>query len=139
MRKPSKITISKDHLDFLLKESKKSSEEVGALLFGKFEVDKTVVELVKMLRYSERSTTHFMADPLFLLESFSEAEKKGLELVGIFHSHPAPPRPSSLDMKYMELNPIVWLIADSISLVLRVYRLDAGELKEVEIEIVDIN
>ncbi len=137
LRRISKITISKEHLTVLLEESKRSGKEVGALLFGRFERDKAVVELVKMLRYSERSLTHFMADPFFLLESFSEAEKLGLELVGIFHSHPAPPRPSALDMRYMELNPVVWLIADSIKLMIRAYKLDEGELNEIKIEIVN--
>ena len=105
------IEIPKEHMESLLEESRKSSEEIGALLFGKFEGKRAVVTSVKMLKYSERSSSHFLANPFFLSESLLKADEISLELVGIFHSHPAPPRPSVLDLKFMELNPVVWVIA----------------------------
>jgi proteasome lid subunit RPN8/RPN11 len=42
-------------------------------------------------------------------------EKAGDEydIMGIIHSHPAPPYPSSIDRENMKLWPVVWLIVDS--------------------------
>ena len=132
----SSIVISKEKMNLLLEESKKSEKEFGALLFGRIEGNKAIVHLIKLLRYSERSTTHFIADPIFLMESFSEAEKMGLELVGIFHSHPAPPKPSASDLRYMELNPVVWLIVDNTNLTVGAYVLEKGGLRQVGIEVI---
>ncbi|RLG45298.1 MAG: metalloprotease [Thermoproteota archaeon] len=132
----SSIVISKEKMNLLLEESKKSEKEFGALLFGRIEGNKAIVHLIKLLRYSERSTTHFIADPIFLLESFSEAEKMGLELVGIFHSHPAPPKPSASDLRYMALNPVVWLIVDNTNFTVGAYVLEKGGLRQVGIEVI---
>jgi len=132
----SRIVILKEKMNLLLEESKKSEKEFGALLFGRIEGNKAIVHLIKLLRYSERSTTHFIADPIFLMESFSEAEKMGLELVGIFHSHPAPPKPSASDLRYMELNPVVWLIVDNTNFTVGAYVLEKGGLRQVGIEVI---
>ena len=115
------IEIPKEQMESLLEESRKSSEEIEALLFGKFEGRRAVVTSVKMLKYSERSSSHFLTSPFFLSKSLLEADEIGLELVGIFHSHPAPPRPSVLDLKFMELNPVVWVIADSTKMEVKAY------------------
>ena len=115
------IEIPKEQMESLLEESRKSSEEIEALLFGKFEGRRAVVTSVKMLKYSERSSSHFLINPFFLSKSLLEADEIGLELVGIFHSHPAPPRPSVLDLKFMELNPVVWVIADSTKMEVKAY------------------
>ncbi len=133
----SSIVISKEKMNLLLEKSKKSEKELGALLFGRIEGNRAIVHLIKLLRYSERSTTHFIADPFFLLKSFSEAEKMGLELIGIFHSHPAPPAPSTADLRYMELNPVVWVIVDNTNLAVGAYVLESSGLSEVRIEVVN--
>ena len=57
------------------------------------------------------SPTEFEMEPIEMAEAIDEAEEKGLEVVGIFHSHlKCPPRPSGRDLKGMELWPVVWLI-----------------------------
>ena len=40
----------------------------------------------------------------------TNAEEKRLQVAGIFHSHPAGPAPSLTDAKFMEINPVVWVI-----------------------------
>ena len=130
------IVISKEHMSLLIEESKRSEEEFGALLFGKIDENKAVVHSIKLLQYSERSPTHFRADSIFLLNSFSEAEKKCLELVGIFHSHPAPPKPSVSDLRFMRLNRVVWMIVDNRDFKLGAYVLKDDGLIEVRIKVV---
>ena len=44
------------------------------------------------------------------------AEEKGLDVVGIFHSHPKSlPSPSNTDIKFMKGNPIPWIIYSGIN------------------------
>ncbi len=131
----SVISISSKHIQLLMEKSRKSDQEIGALLFGVVRGEEALVRSVKLMRYSSRSRTYFQADPTFLFESFSEADRLGFDLVGIFHSHPAPPFPSSIDLKYMELNPVVWIIADSRSFELKAYLLEKGYLREIKIRI----
>ncbi len=52
----------------------------------------------------------FTIPPEELLQVYRLAESKNLEVMGIFHSHPSTPAPSRTDEKYMEINPVVWLI-----------------------------
>ncbi|MEX0910547.1 MAG: Mov34/MPN/PAD-1 family protein, partial [Nitrosopumilaceae archaeon] len=46
-----------------------------------------------------------------LIKVYEEAEKRQLDVVGIFHSHPdSSAYPSLTDQKYMEINPVPWII-----------------------------
>ena len=49
------------------------------------------VESVITVTNQARSTVRFVMDPIEQLKAFEWIESKGLELVGIFHSHPAGP------------------------------------------------
>jgi proteasome lid subunit RPN8/RPN11 len=85
-----------------------------------------------------RSSATFAIDPEEQFRIITEAESQGLVQVGIYHSHPAPPKPSKWDLKYMEFNPVVWII-DGVSIIARrmkAYQLIDGELHSVRIETV---
>ena len=63
----------------------------------------------------DNSTVSFTVDPLVLHEIYTDIEEKEKEIVGIYHTHPAPPKPSGTDLNYMEVNPYVWLISSTNS------------------------
>jgi len=84
--------------------------EAVALLFGIFQDDRIIVRTVELVDNSANSKTTFMVDPVVQYNLLIESEARGEDLVCVFHSHPAPPKPSSKDIKNMELNPVVWLI-----------------------------
>jgi len=84
--------------------------ESCALLLGKIDEDKAIVSRVIFAKNADKSQTTFSIEPNELLDAYKEAENSGLDIVGIFHSHPAPARPSATDTKYMEINPVAWLI-----------------------------
>lgn len=69
---------------------------------------------VKDLRNSTaggRANVYFEIDPLELYRIEQLAGKEGMEILGIFHSHPdKPARPSSEDVKYM-IPGMLYLIA----------------------------
>ena len=62
------------------------------------------------MRNADESMISFSIEPRELLQAYELAEKKKLQIAGIFHSHPARPAPSTKDIKFMEINPVVWLI-----------------------------
>jgi len=59
---------------------------------------------------SDRSAFSFTIAPDDVLAAYRNAEIRGLQVIAIFHSHPGKPVPSSTDRKFMQLNPVVWVI-----------------------------
>jgi proteasome lid subunit RPN8/RPN11 len=83
-----------------------------------------------------QSLTSFEIDPQTVFRAFNEAKHGGLDLIGLFHSHPAPPAPSSIDLKHMKSwGHIVWLILSSTSGDFSAYVMENGGVKEIPIEI----
>ncbi len=90
--------------------------ESVALLFGVIEEHLVVVTRIECVRNeSDKAATSFYVNPEEEYKLLIDAEARGEELVGIFHSHPAVPIPSSSDLDNMRLNPVVWLIASKAS------------------------
>lgn len=99
-----KKTLTKESLD-------KKPNESCALLFGKNENEKLTITEIFPAENIDESPINFTISNEQLLEGYKIAEKKGLEVIGIFHSHPSSePYPSETDKKFMEINPVVWII-----------------------------
>ena len=63
------------------------------------------------------------------------AEQKKMDVIGIFHSHPnSDAFPSSTDKKFMESNPVVWVIYSGINKNFRAHILESDS---VEIQITE--
>jgi [CysO sulfur-carrier protein]-S-L-cysteine hydrolase len=82
--------------------------ESCAFLFGSSS-ESTVTEIL-LMKNVDSSPYSFSIEPSELLDAYDKAGKKGLDVIGIFHSHPGEPSPSTTDLKYMEINPVIWLI-----------------------------
>ncbi|NJE85670.1 M67 family peptidase [Thermococcus sp. CX2] len=107
------LTIRQEDLKQIIKAAKGSEVEVCGLLFGKRAGDKILVEEVRFITNRLNSPTAFELEPLEMVRAIDEAEERGLEVVGIFHSHvDCPPRPSGRDLAGMRLWQVVWLIVD---------------------------
>jgi proteasome lid subunit RPN8/RPN11 len=62
------------------------------------------------------------------------AENKKMEIIGIFHSHPnSDAFPSNTDKKFMQSNPVVWIIYSGINKNFRAFVLES-ETIEISIE-----
>jgi proteasome lid subunit RPN8/RPN11 len=94
--------------------------------------DIRIVEIIAA-RNADQSIVSFSVDEMELIELYERAEARGLQIVGIFHSHPSKPAPSSTDVEFMRINPIVWLIYSSVTHEFRAYILE-NELQDVEME-----
>ncbi|MER3408010.1 MAG: hypothetical protein C4292_04445, partial [Nitrososphaera sp.] len=67
------------------------------------------VKEVLPMANADRSSVSFTISPDETLRAYQLAEEKGLQVAGIFHSHPSLPAPSSTDARFMEVNPVVWV------------------------------
>ena len=110
--------------------------EACAMLFGEMTREEAVVKRVVMTSNKLQSTARFEMDPEEFAGAFFEAEKEGLALIGLFHSHPAPATPSSIDLEGMRLwTDVVWLIFSSIDGELAGYQMKDNSVVEVAIEV----
>ena len=106
------ILLLHDHIDILAKHAKKASpNESCAILFGKIDKDHFRVNDVFLTENVENSPVNFTISNDELIKGYQEAEKRKLDVVGIFHSHPdSEAYPSVTDQKFMEINPVPWII-----------------------------
>ena len=110
--------------------------EAAALLFGHISEQSVITARIELVSNEAKSgTTSFMVNPEDQYRLLVEAEERGEELVGIFHSHPAPLYPSSRDLENMKLNPVVWLIAskESGAWLSKAFLMDGDQVIEVEL------
>jgi proteasome lid subunit RPN8/RPN11 len=106
------LTITKNQKQALIEHAKKHApNESCALLFGKEDSDTYTVKEVFFASNADRSPINFTIPNEELLKGYQEAESKNLDVIGIFHSHPhSKAVPSATDRKFMEVNPVVWVI-----------------------------
>jgi len=104
--------LTSKQLRFLRKVARKSYPvEACALLFGKTAGEESKISKIEVTRNILQSSVRFEIDPETVVKAFQKAEQTGLQLVGIFHSHPAPSNPTTTDLQYMKLWPnTIWLI-----------------------------
>ena len=106
--------ILPDHLEqhMLAHIQRNLPEESCGLLGGKV-IDGKVceIEAVMPITNQAHSQVRFYMDPVEQLAAFKELEAQGLELVGIYHSHPAGPSiPSATDLAEFAYPGVVYVI-----------------------------
>lgn len=111
------IIFLKNHIDILRKHAMENApNESCAILFGKNENERFITKEVFLTKNIEQSPVSFTISNDELIKAYGQAEKKTLEIIGIFHSHPdSAAYPSTMDQKYMEINPIPWVIFSNLS------------------------
>ena len=126
-----KITLSETDKKILSEYSENQKpNESCALLFGK---DNTVLDLF-LTENIEKSPVNFTISNKQLIEGYSIAEEKKMDVIGIFHSHPdSEAYPSNTDKKFMQSNPVVWVIYSGINKNFRAYFLES-DIIEIPIE-----
>ena len=133
------IFLNQKQIDSLIQHSEKAGvAESCAMLLGTHNEQQWNVKEVFLTRNAHNdSTTSFIISPEELLQGHQLAEKKHLELVGIFHSHPdTAASPSNMDKKYMKVNgDVPWIIFSGINTDLRAFILEEDMVSEKEIKV----
>ena len=110
-------------------ENQKPNESC-AILFGK---NNQVLDIF-LAENIDESPINFTISNEQLLEGYKIAEDKKMDVIGIFHSHPnSDAFPSNTDKKFMQSNPVVWIIYSGINKNFRAFTLES-DIKEISIE-----
>ena len=139
----AEILLNQKQVDVLTQHSEKAGlSESCAMLLGTHNDQQWNVKEVLLTRNAHNdSETSFIISPEELLQGHQLAEKKQLELVGIFHSHPdSAAAPSNFDKKFMKVNgDIPWMIFSGINTDLKAFILEENmeDTKEIKIKVME--
>ena len=108
--------------------------EACAILFGTSNGKTWETTDIFLTENIDKSEVNFTISNEQLMKGYTIAEDKGLDIVGIFHSHPnSQPSPSNTDIKFMKGNPVPWIIYSGITKEMKAYLLDS-DLIQITIE-----
>ena len=100
--------------------------EACAILFGK---NNKVLDIF-LTKNIEQSPVNFTISNEQLIEAYEMAEQKNMDVIGIFHSHPnSDAFPSNTDKKFMQSNPVVWIIYSGINKNFRAFILESDSVE----------
>jgi [CysO sulfur-carrier protein]-S-L-cysteine hydrolase len=125
------ILLTSGQIDELTRIAKDMlPDESCALLLGE---NSEVVKILPM-RNADESPVTFSIESTELLHAYDLAQSEGFDIIAIFHSHPGKPSPSGTDRKFMEINPVTWLIFSTTEWQLKAYIYD-DDVKQIPIRI----
>lgn len=130
------IVLLQNHIELLTDHAKRNiPNESCAVLFGKIENETFIVKDVFLTKNIENSPVNFTISNDELITAYGEAEKRKLGVIGIFHSHPdSNAYPSHIDKKFMEINPVPWVIFSNKNKEFKAYIFES-EIMLVSLEI----
>jgi len=131
------LRLTREQLRLLREAARKSHPvEACALLFGKLVNDEATITKVIVTRNILQSTVRFEVEPQTVFKAFEQADREGIEFIGLFHSHPAPASPSTVDLQYMRLwGRAVWLILSSADGNLAAFQMVDSEVHEITLKV----
>ena len=126
-----KIKLSQSHKKILTEHAEKDiPNESCAILFGKGDS----VSDIFLTKNIEESPVNFTISNEQLIEGYKIAEDRQVDVIGIFHSHPnSEAYPSNTDKKFMQSNPVVWIIYSGINKEFKAFLLES-DIIEIPIE-----
>lgn len=131
-----KIILTKSQQQLLSNHAdNETPNESCAILFGTEDEREIKVEKIFLTKNIEKSPVNFTISAEQRLEADKMERELELKIIGIFHSHPdSKTYPSSTDKKFMELNPVIWIIFSGTSRDFKAYVLEA-KILEIQIKI----
>lgn len=128
------VSLTKSQYKYLKDISIKAQPFEGcALLLGYVIEKKVEITDIISTKNIDKSKVTFKIDSTTVFKVYEQAGRENKEVIGVFHSHPAPPRPSSLDIQYMSVNPIVWLILSTTNLKISAYQMLNNQIKLIKV------
>ena len=129
------IILSKLQQKILLDHTcKEEPNEACAILYGNKIKEKNTVKEIWLTKNSNPSPIEFTLSAEQTWEMDQKRKELNLEIIGIFHSHPKGDAfPSSTDKKFMQSNPVVWIIYSGINKNFRAFILESDCI-EIQME-----
>ncbi len=117
----------------IIKSSMGEFERCG-VLFGKAHGNEVQITDIAEIENVKKSPVEFELDPLQTLKAFERAEESGIDVVGVWHTHPSwIAYPSKKDMEGMKIYPGIWIVISKSEV--RAYFGDEKGFVEVELKI----
>lgn len=133
----SRLVIDRKQFDEMLQHVRSHAPlEACGLLAGKSDRVAKVIPV----RNKEQSTTRFVMDPYEQLEAFHWIEAQGLDLLGIFHSHPAGPETASatdIEEAAYEVVHVIWSVFNG-EWNARGFWIENGRAQEVLLSVIEL-
>ena len=124
------MKISESDVKAIFKQGKEESPlEACGYLAGK---NGSVIKIVPM-RNIDKSEEHFSFDPAEQFKVMRESRNEGLDILGVYHTHPnSPARPSVEDIKLAYDSSVVYVIASLLPGMeeIKAYKITKGEVNE---------
>ena len=122
-----KIILSKNQAETLKRHAIQNwPNESCAILFGSNSNEQFLIRDVFLTKNARPSPVNFTISNEELILAYEEAERKNLEVIAIFHSHPeSAAYPSSTDLQYMQVNPVPWIIYSNTNDELKAFILES--------------
>jgi len=121
------MKISESDVKAIFKQGKEESPlEACGYLAGK---DNAVTKVFPMVNI-DKSKEHFSFDPAEQFKVMREVRNVGLDILGVYHTHPnSPAKPSAEDIKLAYDNSVVYVIASLLSGLedIKAYKISKGE------------
>jgi proteasome lid subunit RPN8/RPN11 len=131
-----RLTLSRNHWQEMLGHvDRQAPLEACGLLAG----NDDRVEKVILVRNQSQSPVRFMMDPYEQLQAFEWIDSHRLDLLGIFHSHPAGPAivsQTDIDEAAYEVVHLIWS-RDQTGWKVRGFWIENGTATEVALQIVE--
>ena len=131
------LRLTREQLHVLKEEARKSYPiEACAVLFGKLSEGEAIVTKIVTTPNILQSTIRFEADPQVVYAALEDADREGLHFIGLFHSHPAPAVPSTIDLNYLRLwGDAIWLILSGIDGSTAAFQMVKGKIREIAVRL----
>ncbi|MBW6518220.1 MAG: M67 family metallopeptidase [ANME-2 cluster archaeon] len=106
------VQFRNDHFRLLDDElALHAPHEACGILIGRKEQSSIIVEIVVPIKNSRPSDRSFELDPREHYDAWNRAEEEGMEIVGVYHTHPhSKASPSAWDRESMENYQTLWVI-----------------------------
>ncbi len=133
------ILINKNNYILLNNLAQKNKPlESCAILAGKRNNNHFIVTKIIPMENDEKSNIKFTINEEKLFKAYKKIESLNLSVVGIYHTHPSNPIPSKTDLKYMEINPVPWIINSTITGKSKCFiYIDSSGIEEMELKVMD--
>ncbi len=130
------LYLSKKQAQELVEHARKElPNEACGILAGK----EGRVENIYLMINGDKSAETFFMDPKEQLKVIKEIRNRGLEMVGIYHSHPQTEAyPSARDLElafYPQASYVIVSLRDKDTPTIRSFKIDEGQIAEEEVKI----
>ncbi len=131
------LRLSDKMVQEIIKHAREGApEEVVGVLAG---ANGRAIKLYRATNVAENRRQRYLMDPKEQLRIMREIERRGWEMVGIYHSHPSSaPRPSETDVKLAGYPGAVYLIVslqDKDNPELRAFHIEEQVIREAELAV----